>query len=243
VIDVFVTSSSRPQLLERTLKSFLAGALYLGNFRFYINEDYVDSHESSKCLNVLNSILNGYSLKCNSPPIGLSGAFLHFSRYFENEFLFYLQDDWELIRPIDLGRAITLFRACPFVNQVRFNKRKTMKYKGEGDTKWCKKELICNGYTITTSDSWYLNPSLWRTSFIAPFISSDLRGKPSQRPYIWKLNEILGKHFKVVKHQGKYDGTDFSDKVGTYIYGGIDSPPFFKHLGGTQRRQFESRVW
>lgn len=246
MIDILITSSSRPELLERTIVSFLKKINSQSLTFFYINEDYVNQFNSVDCLAVIGDCLGSYKvrLSCNNPPRGLSGAFKWFADLCSSEFIFYLQDDWEAIREIPILESIELMDKYSFINQIRYNKRKTMAYKGEkGEWVFEKKELEFDNYYLVTSDSWYFNPALWRASFILPFLKIDYPLKPSQRPFVWKLNQALGLAYKVKKERKKFVGLDFSNKVGTYIYGKIGEAPYFRHLGANNRTQFKSKKW
>lgn len=242
MIDVFITSASRPLLLRKTLESFLDKVMFSGTFRFFVNEDYVIPDESTVCLGVLGDLLKQYHLKCNNPPIGLSGAFLYFSKYFSSPYMFYLQDDWELIRVLHLDNVLSMINSWSDIMpiaQLRFNKRKTMPYKGERSNPWHKDEVRLGEHILTTSDSIYLNPALWNMEFFRPFLTIDFTGKPHQRPFIWKLNECVRAAFQIKKGSK----TEFSRTVGTYIYGGIGEAPYFRHLGKDERMQLKSGVW
>jgi len=237
-IDVFITSASRPDLLEITLESFVKNTKYSGGFRFLINEDYVDPMKSVECIAIANRITNAF-VSCCSPPEGLSTAFCSFVHMFKNDFMFYLQDDFELIRKIDFDEVIDTIYS-EYINQVRFNKRKTMPYKGDGEDRIIKTEMDVNGYPFVTSDAWYLNPSLWRMNFIRPYLEMDYGGKPRQRPFVWKLNDAIRKSIGVKNKKNIYK---FSRHAGTYIWGRIGEPAYFRHLGSDRRMQFKSKVW
>lgn len=242
MLDVFITSASRPLLLRRTLESFLDKVIFSGTFRFFVNEDYVAPNESTVCVGLLGEFLDNYHLKCNNPPIGLSGAFSYFSKYFSSPYMFYLQDDWELIRPLNLDSVLSMIHSWSdimSIAQLRFNKRRTMEYKGEGENIWHKEEVWLGEERLTTSDSVYLNPALWDMEFFRPFLAIDFTGKPHQRPFIWKLNEHIRAAFSIKKG----NKTEFSRTVGTYIYGGVGEEPYFKHLGKDDRMQVKSGVW
>lgn len=245
--DIFITSASRPALLEVTIGSFLEKIDEKTNLMFYISEDYVDQHRSMDCLKVIGDLLAKYkvALLCNNPPGGLSRAFKWFGSISTSEFIFYLQDDWEAIREIPMLKAIEMMQAYQNVNQIRFNKRKTMAYKGEkGEYIFTKEELkLPHGGYLVTSDAWYFNPGLWRAKFIKPFLKKDYPSKPSQRPFVWKLNQAIGNTYKVRKKDKLFIGSEYALLIGTYIYGRIGEPAYFKHLGSNNRMQIKSKVW
>jgi len=237
-IDVFITSASRPDLLEITLASFIKNAKYSEGFRFLINEDYVDPMKSVECIAIANRITNAF-ISCCSPPEGLSTAFHTFNHMFKNDFMFYLQDDFELIRKINFDEVIDTIDNT-HINQVRFNKRRTMPYKGRNENMIIKTEIIVNDHPFVTSDAWYLNPALWRMKFIRPYLKLDYSSKPRQRPFVWKLNEAIRRSFGIKR---KKDNLKFSYEAGTYIWGRIGENPYFRHLGSDRRMQLKSKVW
>ena len=119
------------------------------------------------------------------------------------------------------------------INQIRYNRRATMGYKGEGATIWhkCEREYEIKGqkYIFTSSDHWFFTPALWRMEWIrhrfeGAFVNVNLA-----------LNDLKGPLLGEYGFTSKPPADFCADVMGTLIWGPIGERQFFEHLGKGDR--------
>ncbi len=134
-IDITTTATLRPEILKRTLSSF-RNNLFIPwielDYQLVINVDPVGAKESypdenKDRLYKIAKICKIYfddRVVFNSPPKA------HFARAFkwtwdhtrpDADFIFHLEDDWELLRPVDIFRMISIFTKYKYLNILRLN--------------------------------------------------------------------------------------------------------------------------
>lgn len=88
----------------------------------YFHEDFVFPDESKQTLVYLNK--QNIPYESHNPAIGLGKAMDHmFKKYTKSKYMFYLQDDWEFERPIDVNHMIYTMEQNPGeVNMIGLNK-------------------------------------------------------------------------------------------------------------------------
>lgn len=114
MLDILITSSSRPRCFKRTVESFIDKAEYSGKFRFLVHEDCVFPVMSRKVKAWLNEFVkydDRQVIYCeDDPPIGLGNAIMKMLPKIQGELFFYSQDDWEFERTIPLDDMIGVMR-------------------------------------------------------------------------------------------------------------------------------------
>jgi len=89
----------------------------------YYHEDFVFPEESKKVTKYLNEQKIPYYF--HNPSIGLGKAMdFMFKNHCKSKYLFYLQDDWEFERHIDVNYMIYAMEENPGVNMIGLNKIK-----------------------------------------------------------------------------------------------------------------------
>lgn len=223
-VDVLVTSASRPSLLITTIESFFEKTICKDNtIRMLLHEDVIRSQDSDRIIDWVNSNNLFDVLEIHNPYIGLGPSIGHMlERHIEAEYMFYLQDDWAFIREFNLDEAVRILDEYPSVNQIRYNKRKTMEYVGDNPKKrWFKKEVVFGDIILTVSPHWFLNPAIWRMSFIRD------KFVPAVVHCNWRTNDVL----KQGKGPNELTSDWIAENMGTFIYGKIGEPPFVQHIG------------
>lgn len=224
MIDVLITSSSRPELLFSTVNSFLEKVKCLNHdLRFLLHEDFVNEERSNVAVSWAKNLALFSVIKKHNPFIGLGPSIgFMLQNHIKAKYMFYLQDDWVLLRELDLDLALKYMNSYKIINQIRYNKRKTMTYVGDNPKKrWMKKEMVIGDRIFTTAPHWVLNPSLWRVAFIKD------KFVPAYEFCNWKTNDVL----KQGKHQHEVSPEWIAENVGTFMWGGIGEPAFFQHIG------------
>ena len=223
-IDVMITSSSRPHLLITTVESFLERVRSENvSIRLLLHEDVIDKKKSEECIEWAEDTELFSTVISHGPYIGLGPSIYHMMKnHVTSDLMFYLQDDFVLIRHLDLDVAVNMFKNFPMINQIRYNKRKTMSYVGDNPKKrWLKKEMLFGNQVMTVSPHWFLNPTIWRMNFITD------KFVPSVVHCNWRTNDVL----KQGREKKDLTPEWIAENMGTFIFGGIGEPAFFQHIG------------
>lgn len=108
MIDITMTATRRHEILEKTLESFKRNLFENINPRLIINIDPVGPDENSeKCINVCLRYFKEVVVNLPKTP-NFSRAFIWTWSQTISPFVFHLEDDWELLRPISLFFMIDL---------------------------------------------------------------------------------------------------------------------------------------
>jgi hypothetical protein len=131
MIDVTITATLRPEILERTLNSFSRNMFSLfpdtRRIRAIVN---VDPAGNKNILGKQNEIIKIVDNYFDNALINLP-AEAHFGRAFhwcwkqfmegEAEFLFHLEEDWELLRPVSIWDMMTRMKAHLYLAALRLS--------------------------------------------------------------------------------------------------------------------------
>ena len=197
--DIIIPSASRPHLLHRTLTTMFQ-FLRPWPDRLLIHDDAAFPQEQKRIEGVLGECVPpSVDVICqlDNPPI-FHGPALHWLlNRVEGRYCFYTQDDFEFLRYIPLLQSFEMLEDYD-LHHIRFNKRKTMPYKHEGEKRWYKREMYFHkgqhvmgepgrhhedwaglpGQVLTVSDHWYFQASVWRISQIKPVVEAWMGRNP-----------------------------------------------------------------
>ena len=225
VIDVIRTSASRPELFKASTRSLKEGLLYSGKLRWLMHENYLDREASKEIVRFAKESGLYEEILEADPSIGQGMALTRLLKRTRARYVFNFEDDWEIVRPIDLDAACRLMDENPGIHQIVFNKRDTMRDVNE----FKKLEVDFSGTKLVTCPHWRLTPALWRVSFIWPWWAADDSGN-----FHWNLNDRMKGSRKmrdaewVVRH------------TGTYYMGKFDEKQFVRHLGTDQSARLKN---
>ena len=223
-IDLMIFGSSRPKLLEYTYQSFkkmIEDISSNTNIHKKMHEDYVFSDESIQSIKYAKS--KGFDVTVSQPFKGLGNGMKHMIlNKAESPYIFYLQDDWEFERPVDIDRILWIMDKNPKIHCVTFNKYRNMKPIQDFEDK----EYDFDGQKMCIYNGWQFLPGIWRTAFIQPLWL--LHGTRKERPEGYWQN-ILGSHEQRLSHKW------LEETVGAYMYGGMGEYRYVRHIGGTWR--------
>lgn len=140
MIDVGITATLRPEILEQTLVSFrdnLFSSVDPNKVRFIINIDPVGLDVSQdEMVDMIREVLKGYSTFCLLPErASFSQAFYQLWLYglgdpIRYPYYFNLEDDWQLLYRIDLHYLIEIMEVNSRLASLRlpmFHSNETMK--------------------------------------------------------------------------------------------------------------------
>lgn len=217
-IDVIITASSRPELIDYCLEAFKDLIRFSGKMRFILHEDFIFPAKSELVIVKAKKYKFDVIFKSN-PSKGLGWALMQALCEVKTKYCFYLQEDWEFEKSVDLDAIIEAMEEDKSVNSIIFNKNQTL----PNHMGFQMKERQVGSLKLCTSPGWFLLPAVWRTDFIR------------SRWQVWQgrpegcFTKIFGSHEVrlnpeyVIKH------------MGTYFYGGLSSYRFVRHLGDTWR--------
>ncbi|MFW6129568.1 MAG: hypothetical protein ACOC56_00200 [Atribacterota bacterium] len=225
MIDVLITSSSRPLLIPyliTSLRKFIDSQCNT-KLRLLLHEDFVIPNKSDEVMRWAHRLKKFDVMKTHNPKIGLGMAMDYmFKNHVKSKYMFYLQDDWEFERPgIDLDRILWTMDRNPEINLVLFSpfkNKKTVKHFKES------KEFVFDGQKFTLYNGWSFVPGIWRMSFVRKKWKEPREYKPEGF-----FTNLLGTN-------KQRESADYCIKnIGTYLYGGFDEYKFINHLGCTWR--------
>lgn len=177
IINVTMTAIRRPELHERVLKSFCEKMFYpakcknLIEFKPFINIDPIGA-DKYDVNSTFHEWFSGWGTNSYNPATtGFGKAFYHVwnrSANYNADFTFHLEDDWELLQPVDLLNLIRIMQKFPNLQIMRLNSFAS----GNLATKNWNKFIPWNGifFEIPPNERGLLgftgHPSLIRQSFI-----------------------------------------------------------------------------
>lgn len=214
-IDVMIDSGSRPFLLKKTLPTIIENLKFVGNINWIFHEVFIDEKLSRENIEYIKS-LNKFNTIIESKPLGQTFSIGNALKKCISDYFFHIEDDHILTRNIDLNEGIHIMDGSN-VNQIAYNKRKTMK----AVSGWVKKEYKINDHIMTTSPHWRFTPALWKLSYIKPKWKN-FRGNNGH----WDMNKLLK------QSNGHRTPEWINNNTGTFYYGPIKEPGFCKHIGG-----------
>jgi hypothetical protein len=223
MLDVLITSSSRPQLFPYFWESFKKMMIIRQPHNIYVHEDFVFQNESRQVMNYLsvlqrnNKIQGVYS---HNPAIGLGPAMdFMFKKHIKSNYMLYFQEDWQVERPIDVDQLIWVMDNNPEVNLIAFNKtHNTRKL-----NKALQPEYTYGGVDMCLYHSWTFLPGLWRM----PFVRGHWRVRDT-RPEGYFSNAFG-------THDQRMD-CDYCEKViGAYMLGKTGDFRYVRHIGNDWR--------
>lgn len=246
--DAIVSSvHDRADLLERTLRSMLP-QLDEKPARIIVHEDVRASQPfvDGRTENALDAIEREHGVPIRlirtMPGLGLARGMVRLLEATETEFVFYTQEDFDFVRPVPVGRCVEIM-TTQALNHVRFNKRKTMRIKGEdrpAAEQFRKVEVTIGGQVFCISDRWYHQAALWRRELALEgyraVVGAARPGTIVERcedKFDHWINRTVG------GGAGSVDGWQPTRlyKCRTFIWGGVAEPAFVKHTGGDRRSQ------
>lgn len=239
----------RADLLDRTLRSMLP-RLDVKPARIVVHEDVRagQPYVEGRTADILRAIEDEHGVPIRlletRPGTGLGRALLRLLDATETEFVLYTQEDFDFVRDVPIARCLDIMQRHE-LHHVRFNKRKTMRCKGEDrpeHERFYKVETAYDGQTFCISDHWYFQASLWRRSIVREGFAELVAQRRSgpidfcEMKFNRWFNETHGKnpHLR--------DPALRQERLRTFIWGGIAEPAFIRHTGSDRRSQgWESR--
>lgn len=217
--NILITGSSRPELLKLTVNSFKKFLHTEMDINWMLHEDFVFNEESIKSVKWANDS-KIFNIIEQSNGIGLGKAISKMIKYFDTEYMFYLQDDWELERPVELDRIVWTMENHKKINNVILPKMKI-------PAKMNKIEQLpfnYDGLDLALTNGWFLNPGIWRTKIV-----KDKWTNLGSVRFEGNFTNKFGTHEQ--RSNLKY----CEDNLGAYFLGKTGEYRYVRHLGDTWR--------
>lgn len=221
--EILITGSSRPQLWPFFWESVKKMCIMREPHRVTVHEDFVFNNPSTKVVEYVNELQNRGEidvLDTDRPAIGLAETLNRYlAKRLEAKYVFYLQEDWEFERPVDIDRIVYVMDRNPHINLIFFNKIKNV---GSINHQQQRPETY-DGLDLCLYHSWAFLPGIWRREFVVnnwPY--------PTHHPE-GAFTQVFGNHDQ--RTPCEYCKNTF----GAYIYGPQGDPRYVRHLGNDWR--------
>lgn len=254
---LIVASANRPHLLAPTLSSLFA-AIHPSErpVRVLVHDDAAFTIDRrASILSAIVSTLPGdvpITFRSDNPSIQHGPSLRWLLNEVDTEFVLYTQDDFSVIRPLPIARALDAL-ALNDLHQIRFNKRDTLPAKETWQGPWTKvtKAYRCDVAdssiytTLTIADHWYFQTGVWRVApirTVVNWLGIDSRNAIEEHIEI-KVNQVMDGHRADLPHglirvppspdalDRERDQATRAAYQRTFIWGGIDEKAYIRHIG------------
>ncbi len=126
MLDITMTATKRPEIINTTLKTFTENLFYNSNlciddFRFIINIDPVGEDVSAKqIVSIVQRYFSNTVIRTPSIP-SFSQAWTWCWHQAENKYVFHLEEDWKLLRPLDFNKMIQIMESNDNLAHLRLS--------------------------------------------------------------------------------------------------------------------------
>ena len=219
-IDVLITGSSRPQLFPYFWKSFKEKIHFDGKMNIYYHEDFVFPKESEKVLSYISNLNEDIKIYSHNPPLGLGKSMDYmFKNHLKNDYMFYLQEDWEFERPVELDRLMWVMKQNEEVNFIGLNKIKNSgSLNGSSQPEYC-----YSGLDMILYHGWSFTPGIWKMPFVRKH---------------WRVREERPEGYFTTAfgdHKTRQDCEYCRKHIGAYMLGKTGEFRYVRHLGNNWR--------
>lgn len=216
MVSIAIKSASRPKYLRRTLRS-LRKYLNFGGLEedWVVHEDVLELEKSASCLLVFDEELDNYGLKLSPPGTCQNNAksIEKLINICPNKYMVHWEDDWELLKEVDLEKIVNVMEYNDDINMICFNRGFNKPYSH------IKYETWRSGSPLVECYDWVLFPAVWRTEFVKERF--DVK-------YIKDNCDDIGKML------GR-----FGEGLGVYFWGGFGNGKYIKHIGARSTRDMK----
>jgi hypothetical protein len=246
-IQVWRMSASRPWQLKKTSQSLFDRLKYSGELNYNLIESVLVEELSDECIEYAKSLF--YDIHIIKPAQGQGHAMEYaLNRVIDTKYSLKWEDDFMPIIDIPLNDCIALMEEYSHINQICFNKRRTMKYKRMSE--WNKETKRCEvfewekeqryykmgtkQYPLVVKDAWWFGSSLWRTDFIRPLFKAfpnDTHNKMNDLILRPRAGFIYGDEAHGFRGRKQPSAVDMEFHVGSYIWGKVGDPQMVEHTG------------
>ncbi len=224
-LEVLITGSSRPQLWPYFWESFKKMCIMRDDPKIIVHEDQVFPGQTAEVVKYCERLKRNQAIDefdLDAPAIGLGTTierYLRSSRL-NGKYTFYIQEDWEFERPIDIDHITWTMDRHDDINLIFFNK-----IKNNGSINRQKQEQVdYDGYPYCVYHSWTMLPGIWRTGWVRKHWPRNCTHKPEG---------AMTRQFGLHDHRTSVEYC--RENIGAYIYGRTGEFRYIRHLGNDWR--------
>jgi len=220
-LDVLITGSSRPLLWPLFWESYKKMCIIRAPHKVMVHEDFVFPGESQKVMNYVKGLQSAgeiHTLDYDKPPMGLGRSMTpYIMKKLKSKYLFYIQEDWMFLRPIDIDHIMWVMDNNPKINLIFFNK-----IRNDPSINHLKQpEYEYSGMKMCLYHGWCFLPGIWRMDFV--------RSR-------WQTSTYKPEgHFVNSAFPGRANERYCVNQIGAYIYGKANEYNYVRHLGNDWR--------
>lgn len=232
-LDIIITSSSRYPPLRETLLSMQRYLRFSGKKRIHVNID-VPPNRDAEALMIEEFLEENVPEVCTkfviNPREGIGPGLNRLKRCAVSKYVWYTEDDWRILSPINVDRLVSLMENNSKVNQISFSKLNnppTSPKPGgpDGQDVFTYEPRLFKEATLLVAERWRWAPSLWRTSFM----------KSKWNFALTTATKKFGRMLKQNAGLREWDPSWQEENIGAYIYGKIGAKTKIKHLADDDR--------
>jgi hypothetical protein len=171
-IDITMTATLRPQIIEQTFISIIDKIVKNQDdrYRLIINIDNVGENiKQEEIVNIAKKYFSDIIFNCPETPSFLKAVKWVWGQA-TNNFIFHIEDDWVITREIDVDDMIRILNKYDRLSSLRLNKRTTP------EKEFIEKEWFAGIWNYIKEDNFYLchgwvgifslNPNMIKRKFI-----------------------------------------------------------------------------
>lgn len=217
MIDITMTACKRPEIIERTLSSFRE-RMFDGSERLIINVDNagLDNISQYDIVELARRYFSKITYRTPKNP-SFPDAFKWVWLQAKADYIFHLEDDWELLQPVDVTEMLSVMSKNKDLVELRLPDKKSNSDKLKSWNKF----IPWNGEFFEVPESLKFSvghsghPTLIRGVFVKK-VATYIDG--SRNPE----KQFHGNNFRITEELKKW-------RIGAY--GGPDRPPFVRDIG------------
>lgn len=224
MIDLLIMGSSRPQLWGYMWDSFQDYVHWRNPYTVFMHEDFIYPEKSEAALSLASNFIKNLDSHYHDPPIGLGPAMDYMFRWIneikvDTKYIFYMQDDWEFERPIDVEQLVWIMERNPDINCIFFNKYPNFPTLNGIEQPQCTVDNV----DMCLYHSWTFLPGIWRMSHVRKYWRVR-----KERPEGYFTNAFG-------THEQRSDHNYAIKNLGVYMLGKQNDPRYVRHLGDDWR--------
>ncbi len=223
MLEILITSSSRPHLWPYFWESFKKMCIIRQPYRVTVHEDFVYNDRSAKTIKYLEHLkAKGeiHVIDSDTPARGLGFCLNHYiKKRLNSEYVFYMQEDWEFERPIDIDQITYTMNNHPKVNLIFFNKIRNSGVINKAE----QRQYTYDGLNCCLYHGWAFLPGIWRLPFV----------KKHWQNASYKPEGNFTNSFG--NHDQRMSVPYCENNIGAYIYGPQGEARYIRHIGNDWR--------
>jgi hypothetical protein len=233
-IDIIRTSASRPDFLRISTESILDKMKFSGSFRWILHEDCLSRPLSDELMKYVEGCGIYEIFHRDNPPIGQGLSLSWLMDKANNKYVINFEDDWELLKEVNVDKLCDLMDRHENINQIAFFKRPIMKNKKN----FIKKQVVIDDVPLVVPPHWAFTPNIFRLSYLKP------RWKNFSSNVHFEMQHVLKMRTEKEERGNQYfrDAEWMEKYVGNYYLGYIKSRLMWEAHGGPLNREEYEKI-